>query len=53
MPRPLRAELFDPNEVGIVHCIQRCVDVRSLPERIRLRGRTEFRREWIRARLEC
>jgi hypothetical protein len=25
MPRPLRAELFDPNEVGIVHCIQRCV----------------------------
>jgi hypothetical protein len=25
MPRPLRAELFDPNDVGIVHCIQRCV----------------------------
>jgi hypothetical protein len=25
MPRPLRSELFDPNEVCIVHCIQRCV----------------------------
>jgi len=25
MPRPLRAELFDPNEVCIVHCVQRCV----------------------------
>ena len=24
MPRPLRAELFDPNEVCIVHCVQRC-----------------------------
>ena len=25
MPRPLRAELFNPNEVCIVHCVQRCV----------------------------
>jgi hypothetical protein len=25
MPRTPRAEQFDPNEVGIVHLIQRCV----------------------------
>jgi len=25
MPRPLRAELFVPSEVCIVHCVQRCV----------------------------
>jgi hypothetical protein len=25
MPRPPRAETFDPAEVAIVHCVQRCV----------------------------
>jgi len=54
MPRPLRAELFDPNEVGIVHCIQRCVRRAFLAGEDPVSGKNyEFRREWIRARLEC
>jgi REP element-mobilizing transposase RayT len=54
MPRPLRSELFDPNEVGIVHCIQRCVRRAFLAGQDPVTGRNyEFRREWIRERLEC
>ncbi len=53
MPRVPRAEQFDPNQVGIVHLIQRCV------RRSHLAGIDEVtrkdyshRREWIRCRLE-
>jgi hypothetical protein len=54
MPRPLRAELFGPNEVGIVHCIQRCVRNAFFAVEDPVSGKNyEFRREWIRARLEC
>jgi hypothetical protein len=54
MPRPLRSELFDPHQVGIVHCIQRCVRRAFLAGLDPVSGRNyESRREWIRARLEC
>ncbi len=54
MPRPLRAELFDPNEVGIVHCVQRCVRRAYLAGEDPVSGKNyEYLREWIRARLEC
>jgi REP element-mobilizing transposase RayT len=54
MPRPLRAELFDPKEVGIVHCIQRCVRRAFLAGQDPVTGKNyESRREWIRERLEC
>ena len=53
MPRPLRAEIFDPSEITIVHCVQRCV------RRTFLAGFDptkkvdyQYRREWIRARIE-
>jgi hypothetical protein len=46
MPRPLRAELFDPNEVGIAHCIQRCVRRAFLAGEDPVTGKNyEFRRE--------
>lgn len=54
MPRPLRSELFDPTEVGIVHCIQRCVRRAFLAGQDPVTGKNyEARREWIRVRLEC
>ena len=54
MPRPLRAELFDPNDVCIVHCVQRCVRRAFLAGEDPISGKNyEFRREWIRERLEC
>ncbi|MFN7732570.1 MAG: hypothetical protein ACK5OB_11755, partial [Pirellula sp.] len=54
MPRPLRAELFEPNQVCIVHCIQRCVRRAFLAGEDAVTGRNyDFRREWIRERLEC
>jgi hypothetical protein len=54
MPRPLRSELFDPNEVCIVHCIQRCVRRAFLAGLDPVSGKNyEARREWIRARMEC
>lgn len=54
MPRPPRAELFDPAEVGIVHCVQRCVRRAFLAGWDPASGKNyEYRREWIRARLEC
>ncbi len=54
VPRPLRAELFDPNEVCIVHCVQRCVRRAFLAGEDPVSGKNyEFLREWIRERLEC
>ncbi|MBU6237065.1 MAG: hypothetical protein KGQ51_04485 [Planctomycetes bacterium] len=54
MPRPLRSELFNPNEVGIVHCIQRCVRRAFLAGKDPVTGKDYgARREWIRERLEC
>ncbi len=53
MPRPPRAETFDPAEVAIVHCVQRCVRRAFLAGVDAATGKNyEFRREWIRRRLE-
>ena len=53
MPRATRAEVYDPAEVAIVHCVQRCVRRAYLAGVDPLSGRNfEFRREWIRRRLE-
>lgn len=54
MPRPLRSELFNPHEVGIVHCIQRCVRRAFLAGEDPVTGKDySSRRDWIRDRLEC
>lgn len=54
MPRPLHAELFEPKEVGIVHCIQRCVRRAFLVGEDPVSGKyDDYRRGWIRERLEC
>lgn len=54
MPRPKRVEQFNADEICIVHAIQRCV------RRAFLAGKDErtgvdydFRREWIRRRMEA
>ncbi len=53
MPRPLRTEAFEPSEVAIVHCIQRCVRRAFLAGTDPVSGKNfEFRREWIRRRME-
>ena len=53
MPRPLRAEVFDPKEVCIVHCVQRCVRRAFLTGFDRESGKDYgYRREWIRERME-
>ena len=53
MPRTPRAEQFDPNEVGIVHMIQRCVRRTHLAGFDETTGKDySHRREWIRVRLE-
>jgi len=53
MPRALRAEVFEPNEVCIVHCVQRCVRRAYLAGDDPVSGKNfEYRREWIRTRLE-
>ena len=53
MPRTPRAEQFDPNQVGIVHLIQRCVRRSYLTGLDENTGRDySHRREWIRCRME-
>ena len=53
MPRATRAEVYDPAEVAIVHCVQRCVRRAYLAGVDPASGKNyHFRREWIRRRLE-
>ena len=53
MPRPLRAEVFDPKEVCVVHCVQRCVRRAFLTGFDKESGKDyQYRREWIRERME-
>ena len=53
MPRTPRAEQFDPNEVCIVHLIQRCVRKSYLTGFDQATGKDySHRREWIRSRME-
>ena len=53
MPRLPRAEQFHASEVGIVHCAQRCVRRAFLTGVDSVSGKNyEFRREWIRRRME-
>ena len=53
MPRALRAEQFDRAEVCIVHLVQRCVRRAYLAGQDVVSGKNyEYRREWIRCRLE-
>jgi hypothetical protein len=53
MVRPNRSEQFSPNEIAIVHTIQRCVRRAYLAGQDQLSGTDySYRREWIRRRLE-
>ena len=53
MPRTPRAEQFDPNQVCIVHLIQRCVRRSFLTGFDESTGKDySHRREWIRCRME-
>ena len=54
MGRALRVDQFDPTDVGIVHCVQRCVRRAYLAGKDPVSGKDYgFRREWIRRRLEA
>jgi len=54
MPRPKREEQFAPNEVCIVHAVQRCVRRAFLAGVDPASGIDySFRKEWIRRRLEA
>ena len=54
MPRPKRCEQFSPDEVCLVHCVQRCVR-RAFLAGVDPQTGTDysFRKEWIRRRLEA
>ncbi len=53
MGRAKRADQFRHDEVGIAHCIQRCVRRAYLAGDDAVTGKSfEYRREWIRRRLE-
>ena len=54
MPRPLRSEQIDPNEVCVVHVVQRVVRKAFLAGVDRDTGTDySFRKEWIRRRMEA
>ncbi|GIW98774.1 MAG: hypothetical protein KatS3mg111_2107 [Pirellulaceae bacterium] len=54
MGRPKRAEQWTPDEIAIVHCVQRCVRRAFLAGVDPLSGQDySYRREWIRRRLEA
>ena len=54
MPRPSRLEQFDPEEVCVVHTVQRCVRRAFLAGVDRESGRDfSHRKEWIRRRMEA
>ena len=53
MPRQARGEYLDPQEVQIVHCVQRCVRRAFLCGQDEVTGKSfEHRRAWIRERME-
>ena len=53
MPRQARGEYLDPNEVEVVHAIQRCVRRAFLCGDDPLTGISfEHRRQWIRGALD-
>jgi REP element-mobilizing transposase RayT len=53
MPRAPRRETFDENEIGIYHCVNRCVRRAFLCGSDQVSGRSfEHRRQWVRTRLE-
>ena len=53
MARPKRESVFRHDEVGIAHCIQRCVRRAFLAGKDAASGKNyEHRREWIRHRME-
>ncbi len=48
-----RSEIYNPDEVGVYHCVSRCVRRAYLCGEDQLTGKSfEHRREWIRARLK-
>ena len=54
MGRPLRVEQYAPDEVAIVHCVQRCVRRAFLAGMDKETGMDfSYRREWIRRRMEA
>jgi REP element-mobilizing transposase RayT len=49
----MRAEVFNPSEICIVHCVQRCVRRSYLTGFDQVSGKDyKYRREWIRTRME-
>ena len=53
MPRPLRLEVFRPQEIAILHCVQRCVRRAYLSGVDSVTGTDySYRKEWIRQRIE-
>jgi REP element-mobilizing transposase RayT len=53
MPRPLRSEVFRPQEIAILHCVQRCVRRAYLSGVDSVTGTDySYRKEWIRQRIE-
>ena len=53
MPRPLRSNVFRPQEIAILHCTQRCVRRAYLSGVDAVSGVDySYRKEWIRTRIE-
>ncbi len=50
--RSRRSDVFHHNEVGVAHCVQRCVRRAFWLGKIRHRKTYEYRRDWIRKRME-